>query len=162
MLAACGLRVTQARLDTVRTLLDSQTAMTHQQMQSRLPAMDRVTLYRTLDSLTDAGLAHRITDDSRVAHYRVNRQHSAGMARPADSPASPGIHVHRHGHFKCETCGELFCIDLPDDTVFALNETPTPWRSFWQQVVTRTLGPGFQASGCEFTVRGVCTRCTPL
>ena len=60
-LRGLALRVTQARLDVLSLLLRTPRAMSHLEMQEHLPAMDRVTLYRALDCLAQAGFAPKIT-----------------------------------------------------------------------------------------------------
>src|SRR5450830_56961 len=57
LLLANGVRATGARSQVLAVLLDSKRALSHLEVQSALPAMDRVTLYRALDCLTDAGIA---------------------------------------------------------------------------------------------------------
>lgn len=71
--------------------------MTHHDVESVLGAamFDRVTLYRVLDWLVEAGLAHKKSDASRVYRY---------------SAAAPGEHA-AHAHFCCEACGRVFCLD---------------------------------------------------
>jgi Fur family ferric uptake transcriptional regulator len=44
-------------------LLDTKRALSHLEVQDALPEMDRVTLYRALDCLTEAGLTHKIPGD---------------------------------------------------------------------------------------------------
>ena len=56
---------------------------------------DRVTLYRTLDRLVEAGLVLRSVDERRVSRF--------------SAAAAAGAHE-SHAHFRCERCGRVFCL----------------------------------------------------
>lgn len=60
--------------------------------------IDRVTVYRILDSLVAAGLCLKAADSRGVFRF------SATEARVA--------HGH-HAHFRCGACGGVFCLDAP-------------------------------------------------
>lgn len=60
--------------------------------------MDRVTLYRVLDSLVSGGLALRQADESRVFRFSAAQQVEAHAA---------------HAHFRCDECGRVFCLAEP-------------------------------------------------
>jgi Fur family ferric uptake transcriptional regulator len=87
-------------------------------------ALDRVTLYRVLDWLVDKGLAHRNADAGRVFRF---------------SAASTGEHA-THAHFRCESCGGVYCLEA------SLPDAPT-------------LPPGFSLTRMDFDLRGTCARC---
>src|SRR3712207_3455250 len=89
-LREAAVRVTDARVRVLAALLGAPRACSHQDVQEALPDMDRVTLYRALDCLTDAGLAHKIAGEDRIFRY------SAGADQSVDE--------HQHGHFKCTRC----------------------------------------------------------
>ena len=93
----CGARATPARIRVLRLLQAAPGAMTHHDIESALGdgLLDRVTLYRVLDWLVEAGLAHKNTDSSRVFRF---------------SAALPGEHT-AHAHFSCESCGRVFCLE---------------------------------------------------
>ena len=69
------LRITHARTSVLATLLAASRALSHQEIQEALADMDRVTLYRALDSLTEAGLSHKIAGDDRVYRYSASQEH---------------------------------------------------------------------------------------
>jgi Fur family ferric uptake transcriptional regulator len=98
LVAARGARVTRARVEVLATLLASHDALSHHDIERRLPRghdIDRVTLYRVLDWLTGQGLAHKVASEDRVWRFA-----SAG-------PAEPG----GHAHFECNACGRVVCLD---------------------------------------------------
>jgi Fur family transcriptional regulator, ferric uptake regulator len=140
LLRGAAVRVTNARVQVLATLLDAPRAYTHHDLQEALSAMDRVTLYRALDCLTEAGLAHRIAGDDRVFRY------SAGGEQHAEPGPSAGPH-HQHGHFKCTRCAKVFCLDSSGEA--ALLRT----------ALQESLGRGFQSHDIEFTIKGWCADC---
>ena len=77
-------------------------ALTHHDIELALGtvALDRVTLYRVLDWLVEAGLAHKSTDARGVFRFSV---------------AAAGEHQ-AHTHFRCDFCGRVFCLEAPPPT----------------------------------------------
>jgi Fur family ferric uptake transcriptional regulator len=94
-LAAHGLRRTAARLAVLQALADARHAVSHAELEVALPGpVDRVTLYRVLDSLVDAGLATRHVGGDRTSRFSL---------------ADGGDHG-AHSHFHCDDCGRVFCM----------------------------------------------------
>jgi Fur family ferric uptake transcriptional regulator len=161
------LRITPARIKVLATLLEARCAFSHQDMQDQFVEMDRVTLYRALDCLTDAGLAHKIAGDDRVFRYSAGTEHSES------SHSGHAAHhaQHQHGHFKCTRCAKVFCLDGSGDagfldSILALGDshggsstTPAKLRKQLQQALQDTLGKGFQGHEIELTIKGWCADC---
>lgn len=98
LLAGRGARATRARVDVLAVLLRSRDALSHHDVERRLPrghGIDRVTLYRVLEWLTAQGLAHKVAADDRVRRFA------------AADPARGGTHA----HFACSDCGRVVCLD---------------------------------------------------
>ena len=98
----CGFKITKARL-AVMAVLDSASRprsvdWVHQAALEQGP-LDRVTVYRTLESFHQAGLVERVRAGDRTWRYH--------LALEPDRPAHP--------HFFCSCCGKLEC--LPQDIV---------------------------------------------
>lgn len=139
-----GARVTTPRVNVLAALMRASSALSHQELLDRLSpstAIDRVTAYRVLEWLVQTGLAHRIAGEDRVWRFSV--------ARPCshDCEAGPAHqHTHHgeaHGHFQCDTCNRMFCIDAPIGT---------------QENLAR-LPEGFDGRDVEVLVRGLCPNC---
>ncbi|WP_028451708.1 Fur family transcriptional regulator [Chitinilyticum aquatile] len=95
LVAAVAGRTTAMRVNVLAILLDSTHPLSHQDVLGMLgDGVDRVTVYRVLDWLTDHQLAHKLAGDDRVWRF-------------AAAPATP----HRHAHFHCSACGRFFCLD---------------------------------------------------
>lgn len=103
-----GGRVTAGRIGILAILLAEQHAITHREIEQRLPEslpLDRVTLYRALEWLAEKNLIHKVTSDDRVWRYHVNRE----------------LHAHHHAHFKCTRCAQVICLDdLPAERSWPL------------------------------------------
>ncbi|HVZ94381.1 MAG TPA: Fur family transcriptional regulator [Phycisphaerales bacterium] len=95
-LREAGLRVTVTRLAVLRTLHESPTPLSAQEVFERLDSQgaDRVTIYRTLASLEEVKLLHRVDPGDRVWRY--------GLLQKSH---------HEHAHFVCDDCGEIRCLD---------------------------------------------------
>lgn len=105
-----GLRATGPRMEVLRVLSASPSPMTAQEVidmaatsagagAQEEPA-DRVTVYRTLASFVDAGLAHRMDPGDRVWRF--------GLLRACGEDAHEH---HGHAHFVCDACGVIRCLD---------------------------------------------------
>jgi Fur family ferric uptake transcriptional regulator len=92
-------RVTTPRLRVLAELLMAGQPLTHLDVQRRVEGaddvdhIDRVTVYRVLDWLVEAGLAHRVAGPDRVFRFSVQA----------------GAHG-AHGHFRCTRCERMFCM----------------------------------------------------
>ncbi|MFO1318839.1 MAG: transcriptional repressor [Burkholderiales bacterium] len=98
MIRTTGERVTNARIEILATLLKAEQALSHSEIEGRLTqanGIDRVTVYRVLDWLTEQNLAHKIPGDDRIWRFNVV---GAGNA-------------HNHAHFKCTCCNRVICLD---------------------------------------------------
>jgi len=96
-LRARGARATPARLRILALLEAADRALSRHDIDTALgPGLfDRVTLYRTLDRLVEAGLVLRSVDERRVSRF--------------SAAAAAGAHE-SHAHFRCERCGRVFCL----------------------------------------------------
>jgi Fur family ferric uptake transcriptional regulator len=145
-LREASIRITPARLKVLSALLVARRAFSHQEVQDTLLELDRVTLYRALDCLTDAGLAHKIASDDRVFRYSAGTEHAEQTAGQ-----------HQHGHFKCTRCAKVFCLDS-HGAAGVLAESAGRRRQ-WQHALQATLGKGFQSHDIELTIKGWCADC---
>ena len=142
-----SVRVTAARLKVLAALLGAPRAFSHQDVQDTFADMDRVTLYRALDCLTDAGLAHKISGDDRVFRYSAGAEH--GTEHGQSGHEEGHVPQHQHGHFKCTRCAKVFCLD-------SIGEA-----GLLQDALQETLGKGFRSHDIEFTIKGWCADCAP-
>ena len=155
------LRITHARTNVLATLLLASRALSHQEIQEALDGMDRVTLYRALDSLTEAGLSHKIAGDDRAYRYSASVEPKQASRRTVSAMHGQ----HQHSHFKCTRCAKVFCLDVGNDakllegSILAPSLDGSVWRKQVQGMLQQTLGKGFQSHEIELTIKGFCAEC---
>jgi len=154
-LRAAAVRSTGARIKVLSALLETHSALTHQDIQERFHDIDRVTLYRTLDCLTEAGLAHKIAGDDRVFRYSAGAEHGPHAHHPHQhgAAAQPPAQ-HQHGHFKCTRCARIFCLEPA-----APNRAGNLDKQL-RALLRDSLGPGFEGHDIELTIKGWCGDCS--
>lgn len=107
MLKIAKLYCTKARLSVIKSLLHANRPITQEQITQALDdSFDRVTIYRTLDSLTKADLVHRVFLEERACHYELSHQCSKTQCHP---------------HFTCTQCGQTNCLT---DLAIPLAQSP--------------------------------------
>jgi len=135
LLRESALRCTPAREAVLRVLYDARRPLAHGQI-AAAPGMedvDRVTLYRTLTALEEAGLLHRVQDREGVWHF---------CAHPPSEDGCPGDHP----HFVCDTCGQIRC----------LNGQSLPWIAVeeGERVSSKQLVAYGTCAACSIKVPG--------
>ncbi len=97
-----GGRVTHARIRILALIRAASFPLSHAEIEALLAQdrqpVDRVTIYRVLDWLADANLAHKAADGRGVFHF--------------SSTNPDGKHA-LHAHLRCTGCGGVFCLDMP-------------------------------------------------
>ena len=142
LLSAHGLRRTgAARMVLGWLLAHPDTSYTHAQLQAALVsdthlALDRVTLYRLIDRLTQVGLLLCRVDASRVRRYQ---------AMPTSVRAIP--------HFECQSCHR----DSP--LAGALQANASDLARAAQTALEALKALGYHGTSMDFAVRGLCVDC---
>ena len=99
---SAGGRATSARTQILGLIREAAFPLSHSEIASLLAQdeqpVDRVTIYRVLDWLADAGLAHKSADGLGVFRF---------------SAADPDSVHTQHVHLRCTGCGGTFCLDTP-------------------------------------------------
>lgn len=124
-----SLRITNCRLDVMQLFIDEKNALSQGDLEGSLEQYDRVTLYRTLNSFLDSGILHKIPNEEGTATY--------GMCYDT---CSPDHHHHNHIHFKCNTCGQIECLEE-------------------KEVPKVSVPKGYQVEGINMILDGVCASC---
>ena len=101
LLRSRKLRATPKRLQLLSNMQRNQRAMSHAEIQESLPGVDRVTLYRTLETFINQGIIHQAFRENNQMHYAL-----------CGETCNVGQHQHSHMHFKCESCETVTCKDL--------------------------------------------------
>jgi Fur family ferric uptake transcriptional regulator len=97
LLKTVQLRQTSQRIAVLTTLMSSSKPLTQDQITDRLgqKAPNKVTIYRVLEKLLNAGLVHKAFLRKRTWHYEPSNNCSEKQCHP---------------HFTCTDCGDTHCL----------------------------------------------------
>jgi len=103
-----GLKSTSHRLNLLTSIDAYKSAMPYSAIQKAMKSMDRVTLYRTLESLKEKGIIHKAFQENNESYYAI-----CGKACDVHH------HDHNHVHFKCIKCASVTC-EIPTKEIEVL------------------------------------------
>jgi len=97
VLSEAGLRKTKPRTAVLLALFDATKPITQQQIAEQLSedAPDKVTIYRTLETLVEADVVHKAYLQDRTWHFELAHNCTRKQCHP---------------HFICDECGSTFCL----------------------------------------------------
>ena len=102
-----SLSITDSRLQILGLFYDAPGALAHSDIEKRTSdKIDRVTIYRTLQTFEEKGLIHTIPTPDNSVKYALCKHECA-----------EGHHHDNHVHFICQHCGTTTCLDdvlVPD------------------------------------------------
>lgn len=91
---------TAPRIAIIQALQKSSIPMSESQIKNSLGDLyDRTTFYRSMQTLTEAGIIHRLVADNVMVKYELNLCDHGHQHHPD------------HIHFYCRQCKELICMD---------------------------------------------------
>jgi Fur family ferric uptake transcriptional regulator len=124
------LSVTDSRCTILHLFLENNKgALRHSDIERGIPALDRVTIYRTLQAFSEKGIIHSIPSVDGAVRYAL-----------CHNSCEEGHHHDDHIHFVCLICGSTQCIE---DV----------------HVPTISLPIGYHPKQVEMVVTGVCNKC---
>ncbi len=98
MLNNAKLRATNQRKVVLGLLIEKASPLSHSEISSTLTEpLDKVTLYRTLQTMTASGIVHQVQGLDGVWRF---------CAHDPESKGCPGDHP----HFLCLHCGKMICL----------------------------------------------------
>jgi Fur family ferric uptake transcriptional regulator len=93
-----GLKKTAQRVMLINLLQKTGISLTEGEIKSEMGDLyDRITFYRTVQTLLDANIIHRITVDNITVKYALNH--------------SDEQHTGNHIHFFCKQCHSVTCLE---------------------------------------------------
>ena len=97
MLKAAKLYCTKHRITILKVLLRTKRPLSQDQIARRCGQkhFDKVTIYRTFESLLKAGLIHKAFVDKRASHFELAHNCTEKQCHP---------------HFTCTSCGNTHCL----------------------------------------------------
>ncbi len=124
------LSITQSRAAILNIFQDSPAAISHAFVENKLKdSIDRVTVYRTLQTFLSKGIIHPVPTKDHTALYAL-----------CSEACSNGHHHDNHIHFECTSCGNTTCLD---DVLIPAVKLPR----------------GFSPARSSMVVEGVCKQC---
>ena len=111
LLKSRNLKKTSARVELLSAMLEYGSAMPFSQLQQKMEATDRITLYRTIKTMLDKGVIHKAFFNEDETYYAL-----------CGSTCSHQVHQHDHIHFKCTSCSAVSCVYLEEAPTFAVKD----------------------------------------
>jgi Fur family ferric uptake transcriptional regulator len=99
-----NLRITANRLGVLKEINSFPVAISHSRLQHVLKSRDRVSLYRTINSLIEGGLIHKVSASGQENYYAL-----------CEETCQAEKHQHKHIHFECDSCREIYCLPLQQE-----------------------------------------------
>lgn len=125
------LRITPVRSKILIYFLERKVALSHADIEQYFNnELDRVTIYRTLNSFVDNGLIHKVSDNSGIAKFALCSHNHIEHN-----------HEDNHVHFKCLNCEQVEC----------LHDIVLP---------KITLPPKYKLNQVSLLIEGICSKCT--
>lgn len=112
MLKDAKLYCTAGRVDILTVLMKAGKPLSQDQIARRSGKkhFDKVTIYRTLESLLGVGLLHKVFIDKRARHFELSHNCTETQCHP---------------HFTCTGCGDTTCL-----TEISLPMAKSPHKGF--------------------------------
>ena len=96
-----GLKKTSFRNELLIFFQSSSSSLTVKKIIKKFASsVDKVSIYRALNSFEKSGLIHKVPDKNNLLRYSL-----------CSSECGPGKHSHDHAHLLCSICDETFCLD---------------------------------------------------
>ncbi|MNK03573.1 transcriptional repressor [Pedobacter hiemivivus] len=96
------LKHTKQRVRVLEEIALDSVAISQPDLEKKLgKEIDRVTLYRILNTYQEKGILHRIMDMNGTANYAV-----------CTSSCSEDHHHDEHVHFNCTNCNKIYCLEV--------------------------------------------------
>ncbi|WP_070137714.1 Fur family transcriptional regulator [Crocinitomix algicola] len=128
LLRSKKLRVTDFRLAVLTIFEQHKNAISTEQIENELGEFDRITLYRTIKTFIEKGIIHEITMPGNIKKLALCHDNCNAKE-----------HQHQHIHFRCNSCAEIFCLDIDDYPEINLK--------------------GYQIDAVEIQAKGICKNC---
>ena len=124
------LSVTEGRRRILEVFIESGIALSHHDIEEKTSErLDRVTVYRTLQTFLEKGIMHTIPTTDNSVLYALCKD-----------TCGAGHHHDDHVHFICEVCGTTTCLDGLTIPFISLPE-------------------GYEVSQVNMIVNGRCKQC---
>jgi Fur family ferric uptake transcriptional regulator len=132
-LKAHGIVASRIRVEVLEALSRSSHSLSQNDLEDAVERRyDRTSIYRALQLFERRGLIHRVPHTGSLAHFALCEQHTCDEHH----------HRHQHLHFRCDTCGNTFCLHGQEVPAIAM-----------------PIHFGGQLRDVEILARGLCEQC---
>ena len=125
-----SIRPTAMRLLVLQYLLSKKVTVSLTNIEEYFDNSERTTLYRTLKTFVESGIAHQIDDGTGITKYAICEEH-------CNCEMDTDLHL----HFHCVNCNETVC----------LTEHKIPHIN---------LPKSFKAENVNLVAKGICDKCS--
>jgi Fur family ferric uptake transcriptional regulator len=102
LLGEKNLSRTPCRIEILRSLLESGSALSESELRHKLSSsFDRTTIYRTLRSFLEQDVIHSISLEGGEVRYAITRTRESHTGN-------------FHSHFYCDECNNVYCLSRPE------------------------------------------------
>ena len=102
ILSKNGISRTQFRTELLNLFYSSNISLSVEDILRNFDnSVNKVTVYRSLESFKQKGLIHQVPDSNNLKRYSLCRE----------DECRDGLHNHNHGHFICHSCNQTFCLE---------------------------------------------------
>ncbi|MEX1189735.1 MAG: transcriptional repressor [Bacteroidia bacterium] len=131
ILKSHGLKKTGIRVKVIEMLNKMPYAVSQPELENKLSDdADRVTIYRTLKSLEEKGVVHKIIDMAGLSKYALCKD-----------DCNDHQHQDEHLHFHCIECGNIYCLNISSLPQYSLPK-------------------GYTVNQMHLSAQGICKACT--
>jgi len=109
LLSNRNLKATSTRIRVLQLIHDYHSAIPYSIIQEDLGKTDRITLYRTIQTLLEKGIIHKAFSDKEETYYAL-----------CGNSCTTKSHSHNHAHFKCTNCESVTCVPLHQELSISL------------------------------------------
>ena len=126
-----GISRTKFRIDLLKLFYSSKKSLSIENIFHFFSkSINKVTIYRALESFENKGLIHKVPDYNNLKRYSLCKI----------KECVSGFHKHNHGHFICYSCDQTFCVeDVKSPDITNLK--------------------GFDVQELKLTLEGYCSSC---
>lgn len=125
-----NVKPTAMRLLVLQFLFIKKIAVSLSNIEDYFDNCDRTTLYRTIKTFVESGIAHQIDDGTGIAKYALCEEH-----------CNCELGIDLHLHFHCSSCNETVCLTA-------------------HKIPTINLPEGYEAADANLVIKGICDKCS--
>lgn len=127
------IKKTPGRISIIKALQEGCKPLSESEIKDAMAEnYDRITFYRNIQTLSTAGIIHKIVVDNTLVRYGLNC---------CEAQHEHHFHRNEHAHFYCESCQNVVCLEQVRIPQF-------------------NLPSGYKSVDSDIIIRGKCEKCS--